>query len=73
MVSSASRRGTPALPGSPEKLEAMRKRVANGQRIDQPGDTHVPAWECVECGDTVKIKPERCAKCGHFTFQPAGA
>jgi rubrerythrin len=64
---------TAARPGTPDKLAVMRKRIENGQSTTQAGDAAVPAWECSNCGNAVRVKPEKCPKCGHFTFVPVAA
>jgi rubrerythrin len=63
-------RPTDAKPGSQEKLDQMRRRVANGQSVAQPGDGKVPAWECAGCGHVTETKPAKCPKCQTFTFKP---
>jgi hypothetical protein len=35
---------TQAPPGSPEKVEEMRRRVANGRALRHPLDSAGPAW-----------------------------
>lgn len=63
-----SAKPTTAPPGSQDKLDVMRRRVANGQSLCQKIDQGLQ-WACTGCGYTAIEKPSKCPKCGSHSFE----